>query len=308
MKIKKLDARGFSHHFVLALIVLVVAIGGVYYLVASHADSLMSNPANHSFKTEPLTKVVPPSNVTRNVTSLAKVNSGNTNPVIYADSWSGYFVSGNTFNSVNGDIKVPKVQCTSAEVAESLDETVFWVGLDGAEDNTVEQTGIGVTCVNLPGGGIGPQYVTWWEMYPGNDNQNMSMPIYAGDVINMKVNYAAGIYTFTVSDLTKKTTETALSQCSSFGYSCDNSSAEWIAERNGDGAGYGYLIDWGTAKFYDDTTNAITDPAGKMFPITHYSNTPVYMYNRFGTGDLLATVPDTLTKNKEFPDTWLATQ
>jgi hypothetical protein len=307
MKIKKLDARGFSHHFVMAFVVLMIAVGGVYYLVASHADSV-TNTASQSFKTGPLSRVTPPARVTHNVASLTTPNTGNTNPVIYADSWSGYFVSGNTFNSVNGDIKVPKVQCTSAEVAEPLDETVFWVGLDGAEDNTVEQTGIGVSCVNLPSGGIGAQYVTWWEMYPGNQDQNMTMPIYAGDKINMKVSYSAGTYTFTVSDLTKKTTETASSQCATFGYTCSNSSAEWIAERNGDGAGYGYLIDWGTAKFYDDSVNAISDPAGKMFPITRYSNTPVYMYNRFGTGDLLATVPDTLAKNKEFTDTWLATQ
>jgi hypothetical protein len=51
MKFKKLDARGFSHHFVMALVVLIVAIGGVYYLVASHADSATSlylSPANQT--------------------------------------------------------------------------------------------------------------------------------------------------------------------------------------------------------------------------------------------------------------------
>lgn len=52
MKIKKLDARGFSHHFVMALVVLICAIGGTYYLVASHADSTASelslSPANQT--------------------------------------------------------------------------------------------------------------------------------------------------------------------------------------------------------------------------------------------------------------------
>jgi len=42
MKLKKLNARGFSHHFAMALVVLICAIGGTYYLVASHADSVAS--------------------------------------------------------------------------------------------------------------------------------------------------------------------------------------------------------------------------------------------------------------------------
>jgi|GEM_PF-3139328 hypothetical protein len=46
MKLRKLNARGFSHHFVMALVVLVVAIGGVYYLVASHADDSCSSPTS----------------------------------------------------------------------------------------------------------------------------------------------------------------------------------------------------------------------------------------------------------------------
>jgi hypothetical protein len=208
---------------------------------------------------------------------------------------------------VSGHIKVPKVDCTAAEVSQTNDVTVFWVGLDGALNNTVEQDGIGVTCVNLAGGGIGPKYLTWWEMYPFNTDQFLNMPIYAGDDISMKVNYANSTYSFTISDLTKKTTETASSQCNS-GYICANSSAEWIAERAGDGSGYSYLIDWHSVTFNDDMTNSITDPANKMFPITSYSNTPVDMYNKYGSGNLLAQVPSTLSKKDSFPDKWLATQ
>lgn len=43
MKIKKLNPLGFSHHLVLVVIVLASAIGGTYYLVASHADSCSDN-------------------------------------------------------------------------------------------------------------------------------------------------------------------------------------------------------------------------------------------------------------------------
>ncbi|GEM_PF-6870975 len=41
---KNLNARGFSHHFVMAFIVLAAAIGGTYYLVASHAQIPYKNP------------------------------------------------------------------------------------------------------------------------------------------------------------------------------------------------------------------------------------------------------------------------
>ncbi len=52
MKLRKLNTRGFSHHFAMALVVLICAIGGTYYLVASHADSVASrlylSPANQT--------------------------------------------------------------------------------------------------------------------------------------------------------------------------------------------------------------------------------------------------------------------
>jgi hypothetical protein len=57
MKIfKKLDARGFAHHLILVAVVLVVAVGGTYYLVDSHADTCpTSGPVSGSDCTPPLT-------------------------------------------------------------------------------------------------------------------------------------------------------------------------------------------------------------------------------------------------------------
>ncbi len=44
MKLKKLDMRGFSHDVVLVLFIAIFAIGGVAYLVASHAASCTPTP------------------------------------------------------------------------------------------------------------------------------------------------------------------------------------------------------------------------------------------------------------------------
>lgn len=41
LKLSKLNNKGFSHHFLMAFIVLAVAIGGTYYLVASHAQTAL---------------------------------------------------------------------------------------------------------------------------------------------------------------------------------------------------------------------------------------------------------------------------
>ena len=48
---KKLNPRGFAHHLVLVVIVLAAAIGGTYYLVASHAQVPYVNP--YSCSTDP---------------------------------------------------------------------------------------------------------------------------------------------------------------------------------------------------------------------------------------------------------------
>src|SRR4051812_22372832 len=48
LKLRKLDARGIAHHFALAVIIVGLAVFGVYRLVASHADTCtgMSDPVS----------------------------------------------------------------------------------------------------------------------------------------------------------------------------------------------------------------------------------------------------------------------
>lgn len=55
MKRKKLDARGFSHDILIVLFVVIFAIAGVAYLVASHADSCDSSASGVSSATSDTT-------------------------------------------------------------------------------------------------------------------------------------------------------------------------------------------------------------------------------------------------------------
>ena len=66
-------------------------------------------------------------------------------------NWSGYAATGR-FTSVSATWTEPAGHCTSATRYAS-----FWVGLDGFNSNTVEQTGSDVDC-----SGGSPVYYSWY--------------------------------------------------------------------------------------------------------------------------------------------------
>ena len=95
-------------------------------------------------------------------------------------NWDGYFTyvasEATDFNSVKASWVEPAVTCPASNAW-----TVFWVGLDGWWNDTVEQGGSSARCV----GGT-PQYDLWWEMYPTNGIQLMTgIVVRAGDAIHV---------------------------------------------------------------------------------------------------------------------------
>jgi hypothetical protein len=59
-----------------------------------------------------------------------------------SDNWAGYAVVGNAFTEARGSWTVPSVNCrVNPNGAAS-----FWVGIDGWDNNTVEQTGTESQC------------------------------------------------------------------------------------------------------------------------------------------------------------------
>jgi hypothetical protein len=108
--------------------------------------------------------------------------SGVTSGQFSTRNWDGYltYVSSEAkdFNSVKATWVQPVITCPVANAW-----TVFWVGLDGWWNDTVEQGGSSARCV----GGI-PQYDLWWEMYPTNSIQLMTgIAVGAGDTIRASV-------------------------------------------------------------------------------------------------------------------------
>lgn len=165
-------------------------------------------------------------------------------------NWAGYAVSGaaDSVSDVKGSWKVPSLACSQRTTYAAL-----WVGMDGFDSNTVEQTGVLAECYRGEA-----SYFTWYEFYPSYPVYiTSSVPVKAGDIIYGDVSYASGLFTVTLIDQTTgKYFRTSQSDSSA-----QRSSAEWIMEAPSSG-GVLSLADFSTAYYgYDYTSVALTSYA-----------------------------------------------
>jgi hypothetical protein len=137
-----------------------------------------------------------------------------------SENWSGYAVtSTKKFNYVSAEFVQPAVTCPGVK----KQYTSNWVGLDGFNDETVEQDGTFAYC-----GGPSwttPKYEAWYEMYPAGSVGVFKVK--PGDTISATVDYTGGKFVLTIADLTSGKSATDSAACSS----CARASAEWIIER-----------------------------------------------------------------------------
>jgi hypothetical protein len=104
-------------------------------------------------------------------------------------NWSGYAVTGGNgaFNSVSASWTQPGGTCPR----HGSQYSSFWVGLDGFNDNTVEQTGTAADCSHGTA-----FYFGWYEMFPAFP-VNFSNPVVPGDAMSASVTFS-GTETFTL--------------------------------------------------------------------------------------------------------------
>jgi hypothetical protein len=165
-------------------------------------------------------------------------------------NWAGYVISSSNYSvsEVNGSWIIPQVATGGNSYV------AFWVGIDGYNDNTVEQTGI----LAEPSG-HGPHattlYEVWYEFYP-------AAPVYAsytaaaGDYVNASVSYDSSTGVFTTSIAVNSSTSLVgpvftHTQTVS-GALAD--SAEWIVEAPSSVSGILPLANFGTVYFGSDHT------------------------------------------------------
>jgi hypothetical protein len=144
---------------------------------------------------------------------------GSSSPTV-SENWSGYgALSPQKFNYVHATFVQPTVTCPG--IANQY--TSNWVGIDGYNDQTVEQDGTFGFCAGK--GNTTPKYVAWYEMYPASSALEFSVK--PGDIIDTSVTYANGQFTTAVSDLTSGKSFSVSSKIAN----AQRSSAEWIIER-----------------------------------------------------------------------------
>jgi len=205
-------------------------------------------------------------------------------PRIQATStnWSGFAASNGTYTSVSASWTEPTGHCTSA-----TRYSAFWIGLDGFNSNSVEQTGTSVDCV-----GGSPHYYGWYEMYPRAPVNfgNFTTP---GDHFTASVKFNGGSsYTLVLHNTTEGWSHTIHSSLSG----AANSSAEAIVEAPccTSGGGVLPLADFGTVHFTSTKANG--------FAIGGYGPTKITMVN--GSGQAKDSVTS-LTGGGNFSATWL---
>jgi hypothetical protein len=216
-----------TRYWVTPFIALALMAGGAAAAAASTAS-----PALTAHPTAPAHTVVPG----HPMGWLPGASPSSTNSTAESTNWSGYAVTGGTgaFKSVSASWVEPKASCNGTKYAG------FWVGLEGYNSDSVEQTGSDSDCT-----GSSPTYYGWYEMYPAN-------PVYytntvdAGDHFTASVTFSGtDTYTLVLKDVTRGWTHTVKKTSSGDA----RSSAEVITEAPSSGTGVLPLANFGTVDY-----------------------------------------------------------
>jgi hypothetical protein len=144
-----------------------------------------------------------------------------------SSNWAGYALTNSTFSAVSGSWTVPSVSCPlSGDFYASQ-----WVGIDGISDSYVMQDGTSTDCDS----GF-PVYSAWYEFFGDSTVHggfavplpSNTYPVAPGNVMSANVIFAAGVWTFTLTNSTDSWTfSTTVPEPSPPPL---QASAEWIVE------------------------------------------------------------------------------
>jgi peptidase A4-like protein len=176
-------------------------------------------------------------------------------------NWSGYAATTGTYTSVSASWTEPTGTCSGSAKYSS-----FWVGLDGYNSSSVEQTGSEVDC-----SGSSPVYYAWYEMFPAA-SVSYSNTVRPGDHFNASVTYTgSNHFSLFIQDTTQGWSHTRTGTRAGV----PRSSAEVIVEAPCCTASGGTLplADFGTVSFTGSTANgSALGSAGGVTEITMINN------------------------------------
>jgi hypothetical protein len=195
-------------------------------------------------------------------------------------NWSGYAAHGKTYKKISASWVQPTAHCTSQNTFSS-----FWVGLDGFNSQTVEQTGTEADCI-----GGHARYFGWFEMFPAFP-VNFSNTVRPADHFTASVTFnGSGHYTLVLKNITRGWSHTVHKTLNSG----KNSSAEVIAEAPSSSSGVLPLTNFGTVHFSNAKVNGSA--------IGSFSPTKIIMVNNSGRAKDSVSA---LSGGTAFSATWL---
>ncbi|GAA2854522.1 hypothetical protein GCM10010472_09710 [Pseudonocardia halophobica] len=165
---------------------------------------------------------------------------------VTGSNWSGWAAVGSGFTTVSAAWSAPTVRCGAPTQVVGP-----WVGLGGVVTNTVQQTGLEITCASGK-----PVYRAWYETAPQPPVYHPD-PVGPGDRMTASVHRTATGYTLTIADTTRGWTRTAHTAH----LQDDHASAEVVVESpTGAFPAFGSLTLSGAT--VDGRPLASTDPVG----------------------------------------------
>lgn len=198
----------------------------------------------------------------------------------FSSNWSGYAVIGSTFSTATANWTQNAITCTSGDGSTDMSP---WVGIDGYNTNTVEQTGSSGDC-----SGASKDYYAWYEMYPRNVVV-INKTVKAGDQFTATVTHTSGTsYKLTLEDITQGWTNSVTKSISA-----SDASAEAVMEMAAN-----HLTKWSGADPFTDFT-----VDGQ--PIGSYSSSPYTIEQmEIENGSTICDTTSGLTGNENFGVTW----
>ena len=204
-------------------------------------------------------------------------------------NWAGYAVSAssNSVTVASGSWVQPAVSC-----AKGSTYAAFWVGIDGFNSGTVEQTGTLGQCSN----GVA-LYSAWYEFYPAGSVTISSITVHPLDHFTATITYSGTQFTTTINDVTTGKSYSTSGTVSG----AARSSAECIAERPSIGGSITKLANFGTVSFTSCTAtiNGVSGAFGSFAGITS-----INMVGR--SGKVIAQTSPLGTDLSSFTVTWKA--
>jgi hypothetical protein len=175
------------------------------------------------------------------------IGASSVNHQDYSANWSGYVATGGTYNHVSASWTVPDLtgHCPAGQSSFASQ----FVGLDGFNSSTVEQTGTDAVCQNGTA-----TYFAWFEVYP-KQTTVCSFTVSKLDSISASVDFNNGSFTVSLTDGANQCGTTFVLR------RAQRSSAEVIVEApssNHSFKGILPLADFGTVSFTGAQVNAST--------------------------------------------------